>query len=145
MRVTIEEIAGDEEEQLILKCHMVSPEMLALIQKIKNADNGITGISGDEIHRLSFQDIYYFEVVDNKSFCYCEKEVYESKCKLYEFEEMSVGNNFFRASKSVVLNADKIDYIRPSFSGRFEAVLLNREKVIVSRQYVNELKKIMGV
>lgn len=51
----------------------------------------------------------------------------------------------FRCSKSMVLNAEKIDYILPSFSGRFEAVLENGEKVIVSRQYVADLKRLLGV
>ena len=45
----------------------------------------------------------------------------------------------------MVLNADKIDYITPSLSGRFEATLLNGEKTVVSRQYVSELKKRMGI
>ena len=41
----------------------------------------------------------------------------------------------FRCSKSMILNAGKIDYVLPSLSGRFEAVLDNGEKVIISRQY----------
>ena len=71
--------------------------------------------------------------------------MYESKWKLYEFEEFSRGSSFFRASKSVILNADKIEFVKPAFSGRFEAVLFNGEKVIVSRQYVGELKELMGI
>ena len=94
---------------------------------------------------MKMKDIFYFEVVDNKSFVYCKQDVYEVKMKLYEFEEKSRGSMFFRASKSVVLNADKIDYISPFLSGRFEAVLLNGEKVIVSRQYVSDLKHKLGM
>lgn len=52
---------------------------------------------------------------------------------------------FFRCSKSMVLNADKIEYIKPSVSGRFEAVLTNGETVIVSRKYVSELKRLLGM
>ena len=40
----------------------------------------------------------------------------------------------------MILNADKIQYVHPSVSGRFEATLENSEKVIISRQYVGELK-----
>ena len=50
---------------------------------------------------------------------------------------------FDAASKSMILNADKIDYVRPSVSGRFEAVLSNGEIVIVSRKYVSELKRLL--
>ena len=52
---------------------------------------------------------------------------------------------FFRCSKSMVLNADKILCVRPSLSGRFEATLENEERVIISRQYVSTLKRLLGV
>ena len=51
----------------------------------------------------------------------------------------------FRCSKSMILNAEKIDYVRPSLSGRFEAVLSNGEKAVVSRKYVADLKRMLGV
>lgn len=72
---------------------------------------------------LNINSIYYFEIVDQNAFVYCEKEIYESKMKLYEFEQETEGTSFFRASKSLIINADKIDSIKPSLSGRFEVVL----------------------
>ena len=50
-----------------------------------------------------------------------------------------------RRQHPVSLNATKIDYVRPSLSGRFEAVLSNGEKVIVSRKYVADLKRRLEV
>ena len=50
--------------------------------------------------------------------------------------------------KSITLICDRetlIDYVRPSLFGRFEAVLSNGEKVVVSRRYVAELKRMLGV
>lgn len=84
-------------------------------------------------------------IVDGASFLYTQKDVYNAKEKLYEFESISARSALFRCSKSMILNADKIDYIRPSVSGRFEAVLSNGEIVIISRKYVVELKKMMGL
>lgn len=60
-------------------------------------------------------------------------------------EDVSAKSSLFRCSKSMILNADKIDYIRPSFSGRFEAVLSNGEAVIVLRKYVADLKRLLGI
>jgi DNA-binding LytR/AlgR family response regulator len=45
----------------------------------------------------------------------------------------------------MILNAEKIDYVRPSLSGRFEAVMSNGEKAVVSRKYVSDLKRKLGV
>lgn len=145
MRITIEEIGPDAEEEIFIRCREVSAEVLSLVSNIKTLQSGLVGFREDEIHRLSFSEIFYFEVVDSRSFFYCRDAVFESRLKLYEFEALSQGTAFFRASKSMVLNADKIEYVSPSLSGRFEATLCNGEKVVVSRQYVGALKKKMGV
>ena len=145
MKITIEEIGKEQEEEMILRCHELNSDMLHLLQSLKATKNGLVGIKGEEIHRLSMDDIFYFEVVDNRAFFYCRENVYESKLKLYEFEKLCKDSSFFRASKSMILNTDKIDFVAPSFSGRFEATLQNGEKVTVSRQYVSILKKKMGL
>lgn len=145
MKITIEEISNDAEEEIIVRCHSINSDTVKMLQELKSTPKGIVGYKAGAIHKLSLDEIYYFEVVDNKSFLYCKDEVYESRLKLYEFEQQSSDTSFFRAAKSMVLNADKIDYITPSLSGRFEATLLNGEKTVVSRQYVSELKKRMGI
>ena len=71
--------------------------------------------------------------------------IFESKLKLYEIEEILTGTSFFRCSKSMILHASKINYVSPAFNGRFEARLVNDERIIISRQYVPNLKKILGI
>ena len=83
--------------------------------------------------------------MDNKVFLYLEKEVYETKLKLYELEERFVGTDFLRVSKSVIMNLAKVKTLSPAFNGRFEATMKNGEKVIVSRQYVPVLKDKLGL
>ena len=43
------------------------------------------------------------------------------------------------------MNAAKIAYLKPSFNGRFEANLKNGERIVISRQYMLELKKKLGI
>ncbi|SFQ08236.1 transcriptional regulator, LytTR family [Oscillibacter sp. PC13] len=145
MKITIEQISREQNEEVILRCHEVNDQILQMLQSLKASESGLVGIKGEELHRLSLEDIFYFEVVENRSFFYCRDNIYESKLKLYEFEEISKGGGFFRASKSTILNADKIEFVSPSFSGRFAAILRNGEKVVVSRQYVGTLQKKMGL
>lgn len=145
MKLTIEEIQRALEEELIVRCHDKEADWVNYVKTVEDQMGNLTGSKDGKIYRLKLKEIFYFEVVDNKSFVYCQNEVYESRLKLYEFEEKSKGTMFFRASKSVVLNADKIDHISPFLSGRFEAVLLNGEKMIVSRQYVSDLKRKLGM
>ncbi|WP_343209910.1 LytTR family DNA-binding domain-containing protein [Anaerolentibacter hominis] len=145
MKIIIEEIPEAEEEQVVIRCHELDDSLLALVRKVKNRNDLIVGYEEDKIRRIRPDSIYYFEAVDNKIFLYCRKSVYESRQKLYELEERLGEGSFFRASKSVLLNLERIDFVRPAFTGRFEAVLDNGEKVMISRQYVPELKKRLGL
>lgn len=145
MKVSIEEICREQEEEIIIRCHEVNDDILRLLNRLKNEKAMLLGYDEDNIHRLKLSDIYYFEAVDNKVFIYCKDKVFESKQKLYELEEMCAGKKFFRASKSIIINLTKISFVRPSISGRFEAKLDNGEMVAVSRQYVPVLKKMLGL
>lgn len=145
VKLKVEQIDKDKEEAVIVQCH---DEEDAWVQNIREAAFGqmtVCGYKNNVLYKLRLSDIFYFEVVDGASFLYTQKDVYNSKEKLYEFEQTSARSSLFRCSKSMILNADKIDYIRPSVSGRFEAVLSNGEIVIVSRKYVVELKILLGI
>lgn len=145
MKLSVEVISHNRDEEIMIKCYDPQADWVRYVKCVQNDQYELLGNRDGKIHRLNLKDVYYFEVVDNKSFIYCKNAVYESKLKLYEFEEKSKGTVFFRASKSMVLNADTIECILPSISGRFEAVLLNGEKVTVSRKYVSVLKKMIGM
>ena len=144
LKIIIEQPENGEEEQIIVKCHNISPELWNVLNSLRARDSMLVANIGNEIHRVNPSDIYYIETVDNKTFLYCESDVYESKQKLYELEDLAI-SNFLRISKSVIVNLSKIKSLVPALSGRLEAVLTNDEKVIISRQYVSELKANLGI
>ena len=144
MKIIIEKPHDGEEEQIIVKCHNISPELFNALNAMKAQGNLLIATVGNEIHRVNPVDILYIETVDNKTFLYCYGNVYESKQKLYELEALNL-NDFLRISKSSIVNLSKIKAIAPALSGRFEAVLLNNERIIISRQYVGALKKNLGI
>lgn len=145
MKITIQDLKDGEEEEIIIKSNRIDDALLQMIYGIKMHENRVVGLLNGKICMIEPENIYYFESVDSKTFIYCLKQVYESKMKLYEIEKEFENTHFFRASKSIVLNISKIDYVSPAFNGRFEAVLKNKEKVIISRQYVPVLKKKLGL
>ena len=97
------------------------------------------------VRQIDAGDVYYFDSLDNKVFLYLEQGVYEVKYKLYEIEEEYANTDFFRASKSVIINLAKVKQFAPDFGGRFEAQMKNGEKLIISRQYVPLLKRRLGM
>lgn len=147
-KVSIEQIDNNKDEEIIIKCHEINDEVLSLMKKLKENTpkiDYITGTKGEDIYSIKLKDIYYIEATENKTFIYLKDDFYESRLKLYEIEELVSKFQFFRCSKSVILNYSKIDFITPAFNGRFEAKLLNGEKIIISRQYVKVLKEILGI
>ncbi|MEA5094307.1 MAG: LytTR family DNA-binding domain-containing protein [Sedimentibacter saalensis] len=141
MKINVEIIDKKKEEQLLIECYEVTQQIDEIINFVKSRDTSLTAYYESQIYFVYLKDIYYIEAVDNKVFAYLENKVYELKIKLYEFEELYGETNFFRCSKSVIVNLMKIEYIKPALNGRFMATLNNSEKVIISRQYVAELKE----
>lgn len=145
VKLEVEQIDMEREEEVIVRCHDVGADWVGNVKDAAMGQLTVCGYKDNVLHRLRLSEIYYFEVVDGTSFFYTQNDVFNAKEKLYEFEDVSAKSSLFRCSKSMILNADKIDYIRPSFSGRFEAVLSNGEAVIVSRKYVADLKRLLGI
>lgn len=139
------EVIDHTEEEIRIRCHQVDEEIHGLVNKIKAETLLILGYQEERISRIKLGDIYYFEAVDGKVFAYGESNVHEVKQKLYELEELCKEKHYFRASKSTILNAAKIASIHPTISGRFQALLDNGEKVVISRQYVPVLKAMLGL
>lgn len=145
MKISIEEISKEQVEEILIRCHEVDEEIYEIINKLETENLIVLGYQKDKVHRIKLSDIYYFEAVDGKVFIYCKDNVFEVKQKLYELEELCKEKNCFRASKSTILNIAKISSIYPSISGRFEAVLDNGERTVISRKYVPVLKKMLGL
>lgn len=145
IKIIIEKIPDGIEPEIIIKCNEVDDSFMQLIHSIKSTSKKLVGLIDSRMHILDPNDVFYFEAVDNKVFIYCKEKVFESKLKLYEIEKIYENGDFFRASKSTILNIAKINSVRPLFYGRFEALLLNGEKVVISRQYVPVLKRKLGL
>lgn len=145
MKIIIEDIGPDEEEEIILRCREVDEAVLLLINGLKLKKEKLAARQGEKILQVDPEDIYYFEAVDNKVFLYLETSVYETRLKLYELERRFEGTDFFRVSKSVILNLAKVKNFYPDFNGRFEALMKNGERIAISRQYVPLLKAKLGL
>lgn len=145
MKITIQDIAPGEEEEIIVKCRDLDEALLRMIYELKTRRGKFTVTENDKIRQIDAGDIYYFEAVDNKVFLYLERDMFEVRYKLYEIEEMYANTDFFRASKSVIINLTKVKQFAPDFGGRFEAQMTNGERLLISRQYVPSLKKRLGM
>lgn len=145
MKITIENIPVGSEPEIVIRWNEPDDSLLQLIYSIKSSSKKLIGITDLQMHIINPKDVFYFESVDKKVFIYCQEKVFESKLRLYEIEEEYGNWDFFRASKSTIINITKIQSLSPVFYGRFKALLQNGENIFISRQYVPILKKKLGL
>lgn len=144
MKVSIKKIARKEEEQVIIECTKVTPDIRDIEAYVLGKGTELSGITLEQhIRQFNLKDVYYFEALDEKVFAYTAGQVYEIKMRLYEVEKAYESYHFVRCSKSVVMNLMLLDSISPALSGRFFAHMKNGEKLMISRQYAPHIKQIV--
>ncbi|MBO5176552.1 MAG: LytTR family transcriptional regulator DNA-binding domain-containing protein [Lachnospiraceae bacterium] len=140
MVIKLLKIPKEQPEQMEIRCHEITEEVKEIIAFVKTRQGRLTGTMEDRQFEVPLPDVCYIEAVDNKVFLYTVKQVYETKQKLYELEELLKDKFFLRVSKALLLNLMKVDSIKPALNGRFTAVLQSGEEIIISRKYVPALK-----
>jgi DNA-binding LytR/AlgR family response regulator len=139
-------IDDSEDETIDIFCHKKHEEkMREFADGVVNGSQKITCKKDNKTYRIRLDEVFYIETVDERLFIYCEDAVYENRMRLYEAEQVCMDSLFFKASKSMLINIKKIENMKPSLSGRFEITMRNGERLLVSRKYVGELKKMMGL
>ena len=124
MKITILDKDSGSEDEIIVKCSNLSPDIIRLLNSFKGGKDKLAVFKDSQIVVIEPKEIFYFESVDNNVFAYTKENVYESKSKLYQLEEELLSKDFIRVNKAVVLNINKIAKLVPAFGGRFEAVFL---------------------
>lgn len=148
MIVNIIENSNIKETKINIECNKTDEsiiKLVSLIKSINNNDRKIIGISQGETYCLEQDRILYFESVDRKIFCYTEDSVFEVGMKLYEIDEQYENTSYLRISKSVIVNLNRVKSVKPEFDGKMLAAMDNGEKIYISRQYVSEFKKKIGI
>ena len=139
MKISIRENDNTQEIEVIIRCNKINDQVNELLSLLTIHDKKLTGEKDGKTYLLSVDDILYIESVDKKTFAYTKTDAFELGLRLYELESR-LPRDFFRASKASIINISKIKSITPDFNGRLAIALVSGEKLIVSRQYAQNLK-----
>lgn len=145
MKVTIVEDPHVGETEISVVCAQMTDEVREIVAKLTSVGLTFAGKKENEIFFVPVKDIFYFESVEGSIFFYTERDTYEATEKLYSIEENLRRQQFARISKTVIANLDKMLSIKRAEGSRLVATLSNKEKIVVSRKYVPEIKKKLGV
>lgn len=113
-----------------------------LVRKISRMDLAFTGRTADKSIQISISEIYYIENVERKLFLYTRDEVYRFDGTMSDIESSIFETGLVRISRTCIMNTDFLKEIRQIRNSHLEAVMDNGEKLIVSRKYLPDIKKI---
>jgi len=142
MRIILESAVLPETE-VIIRGDVSGEEVASLLQVLKKRASGkLLLFKEEEQYVTDISEIVFLEVSGNKTFAYLEQEVYETKQKLYELNEMLRIHSFVQINKSVIVNMNYVKSIQAEFSGNYRLKLKNRkESLVISRKYFKDFKE----
>lgn len=145
MKIHIDEDDQWEETQITIHCKQLTEDVYQLISRLRVLDAKLTGIKGGMTYILDTSQVLYVDTVDKKTFIYTSNEIYETPLKLYELEEQLAPKDFFRANKSCIINFNQIQSLKSDLGGKILVTMNNKERLVVSRQYAEIVKRKLGV
>ena len=144
MKVEVKRIRPDEEENAVIRVAELTDSIRSAVDLLENQCRTVPVQAEGKTMMCRTDQIYYIESVDKRTYVYTRDGCYESRDRLYELEE-KLGMYYVRISKSMIVNLRKIRNVSAEPGGRMVAVLLNEERVIISRSYVKKIKRRLGI
>ncbi|MDD4371150.1 MAG: LytTR family DNA-binding domain-containing protein [Anaerostipes sp.] len=144
MKIKIEVDENLIEEEILIRCKSFDNQIQNIQKALTEAtkkENQFVFYKGETEYYLTLDEILFFETEKQKIMAHTGDEIYETKYKLYELEEL-LPKYFLRVSKSTILNVTTVRSIQRNITSTSLVTLKNTYKqVFVSRRYYKELKE----
>ena len=95
----------------------------------------------NSLHKIPLDNILFFESEGRKTVAVMKSGRYEIKKTLSELEDLYSDSNFFRVSKSALVNLAKVVSVTSDVDRTLLATLTGKQIVRVSRKNANEFKE----
>lgn len=145
MKVSIDISPEYKEPFAVIHTDKVTDDIQRMIDIFSSSETPVTALMNEEdIIVLQPREIYMVRVEDGDTIIYGQKLRFRSKKRLYELSSQ-LGKQFMQISKTTLINLSYMDSIEPGFSGTLLLKLKNGCKDYVSRKYLPEFKKYLGI
>ena len=145
MKVRVDISPEYKEPFAVIHTDAVTDEIQRMIDVFGTSETPITALLNEEdLVVLKPADIYMIRVENGDTIIYGEKNTYRSRKRLYELAAQ-LGKGFMQISKTTLINLSYMDHIEPGFSGTLLLKMKNGSKDYVSRTYLREFKKYLGL
>lgn len=131
------------EDELILNYTELNAEVENAIYFMNINGKKLSGRCKGETVVFSPNEILYVEKVDDKTFVYTKDREIQIEISLYSLELLLDNRGFFRCSKSMIVNVDKVTKLKSMPSNRIDVTLENGEHIIISRTYAADFRRLI--
>lgn len=129
-----------KETRITIECQSVTQNLRRLINVIRNMETFIIGYQEKSGFKIPVDSILYIESIENRTFLYTCSDTFDSRQRLYELEKQLADLDFIRISKNTIVNLHQIEQVRSIGISKLELVLVNKERLIVNRNYLYNFK-----
>lgn len=130
MKIKIEIDESAAEDEVIIRCRGLTKQVAAVqraVRDVTNASEKILLYKGNTEYYVTLSKILFFETDENGISAHTRDEMYQTRYKLYELEDMLPGV-FMRVSKSTILNTDQIYSIDRNLTASSVVAFLNTQE-----------------
>ena len=142
MRFSVCQISEGEDE-LILKYRQMNSEVEEVLAFMERHEKKLVGKIDGETIIFQPGEILYIEKVDEKTFAYTLEHVIQMDVSLSMAEMILDDERFFRCSKSMIINVNRVERLKSLPSNRIDATLQSGEHIIISRTYASDFRKLL--
>lgn len=133
-----------EEPHVVIYAKEITSEICEIVDYLKNENEVIVAADNEKTHILHKSEIVLIRVEGTATMIYCNQKRYVAKKRLCDLEK-SLGTGFIRISKSTIINMKYISYVEPYFNGTMFVMMKDGTKDYISRKYLPDLKKKLGI
>ncbi|MCR4787695.1 MAG: LytTR family transcriptional regulator DNA-binding domain-containing protein [Lachnospiraceae bacterium] len=142
MKLDIQKIT-EGEESVVIRYKDPNPSIERVIGILRDDKGRIWGKVDDRNICINADEILYLESVDDRVFAYTEDQVLRIDSSLNAFMIETGDEIFFRCSKSMVINVNRVVSLKSLSSNRIDAMMEGGEHIIISRRYASEFRKLL--
>lgn len=145
MKVSVALSTEYKEPYAIIYTDRMTDEIQRVIDGFSLNESPVTALQNEKnIIILLPKEIYMVRVENGDTVIYGKDRSYRSRKRLYELEQQ-LGKQFMQISKSTLVNLSYMDSVESGFSGTLLLKLKNGCKDYVSRRYLPQFKKYLGL
>jgi DNA-binding LytR/AlgR family response regulator len=142
MKIDIQKIDSGE-DSVVIRYKELTRDLNRIIGILQGADDKLWGKSDTGSELIKLEEILYIESVDDKLFAYTGNKVLKIDGSLNSFMTDFDDGTFFRCSKAMVINVNRVEALKSLSSNRIDATIEGGEHIIISRRYASDFRRML--